>query len=49
MQSKVGELGDINDYSKKYHHDQNPGEDSEHINDTELQSYSKRALNLIQS
>ena len=49
MQSKVGELGDINDYSKKYHHDQNPGADSEHINDTELQSYSGRALNLIQS
>lgn len=49
MQSKVGELGDINDYSKKYHHDKNPGEDSEHISDTELQSYSRRALNLIQS
>ena len=49
MQIMLGELGDINDYSKKYHHDQNPGADSEHISDTELQSYSRRALNLIQS
>jgi len=49
MQTTLGELGDINDYSKKYHHDQNPGADSEHISDTELQSYSRRALNFIQS
>ncbi len=48
MQLKLGELEDINDYSKKYHHE-NPADDSEHISDTELQSYSKRTLNLIQS
>ncbi len=47
MQSKLAELGCINDYSKKYHHDQNPGADTEHVSDTELQSYSKRALKVL--
>lgn len=50
MQPKLAELGYINDYSKKYHHDQNPGgADTEPVSDIELQSYSKKALNVIQS
>jgi hypothetical protein len=43
------ELEDINDYSKKFHHDQNPGADSENVNDIELKSYSQRAIKIIQN
>lgn len=49
IQPKLVELEDINDYSKKYHHDPNSGADSEHVNDIELQSYSRRPISLIQS
>lgn len=49
MHLKYDELEDINNYSKKYHHDQNPGADSEPINDTELKSYAQRAINFIQN
>ncbi len=42
------ELGSINDYSKKYHHDTNPGKaDSEPINDGELQGYVQRTLAIV--
>ncbi len=42
------ELEAVNEYSKKYHHDQNPGGfDSEPIDDGELQSYVKRTLDLV--
>jgi wobble nucleotide-excising tRNase len=37
----------INDYSKKFHHDQNPGADSVPIGETELRGYVKRTLNLV--
>lgn len=43
----LDELSDINSYSKKYHHDQNPNAESELIMDTELQTYAERTLALI--
>lgn len=43
----LNELTDVNDYSKKYHHTTNPGADSETIDDGELKTFSKRALNLV--
>ena len=42
------ELSDLNDYSKKYHHLQNPMADSEPISDAALQAYVKRSLKVIQ-
>lgn len=41
------ELEAVNDYSKKYHHNTNSSSESEPIDDAELQSYSKRALELV--
>ena len=42
------ELGSINDYSKKYPHDTNPGKaDSEPINGAELQGYVQRTLAIV--
>lgn len=41
------ELDAVNDYSKKYHHDTNPANEQEQIDDTELQSYAKRSLELV--
>lgn len=42
------ELGSINDYSKKYHHDTNPGKaDGEPINDGELQGYVQQTLTIV--
>lgn len=44
----LGELEAINDYSKKYHHDQNPGGcETEPITDAELQGFVKRTLDLV--
>jgi wobble nucleotide-excising tRNase len=44
----LGELESINDYSKKYHHQTNPGKaDNEPINDGELQGYAKRTLAIV--
>ncbi len=36
----------INDYSKKYHHDQNPNADSEQLSPDELHGFVKRTLRL---
>jgi wobble nucleotide-excising tRNase len=48
MHPALEELESINDYSKKYHHDTNPGKaDSEPINDGELQGYVKRTLDIV--
>jgi wobble nucleotide-excising tRNase len=45
LKPKLPELEAINDYSKKYYHDQNPnGWATEPINDAALQAYSKRAM-----
>ncbi len=45
-QADLAELEDINDYSKKYHHDQNPNADSEPISQDELHGFVKRTLRL---
>ena len=45
MFGAVDELGAINDYSKKHHHESNPtGYETEPVNDGELQSFVKRTL-----
>lgn len=43
----LDELDAVNDYSKRYHHNTNPAYEKEPVDDTELQSYSKRALELV--
>lgn len=43
----LDELEDINNYSKKYHHQQNTNADSEPINEDELHAYVKRSLRLV--
>lgn len=41
----VAELTAINDYSKKFHHDTNPGKaDSEQLDDGELKTFVTRTL-----
>jgi wobble nucleotide-excising tRNase len=40
-------LEDINDYSKKYHHDTNSAADTEPIDDGELQAFVKRTLSVV--
>jgi len=45
MFNAVPELTAINDYSKKYHHDTNPGKaDTETLDDGELKTFVKRTL-----
>lgn len=41
------EMEAINDYSKKYHHQQNPHADTEPISEDELYGYVKRTLKLV--
>jgi wobble nucleotide-excising tRNase len=41
------EIESINEYSKKYHHDQNPNADSEGLSLEELYGYVKRTLRLV--
>ncbi len=43
----LSELEAINEYSKKYHHDQNPNADSEPLPEDELHGYVKRTLRLV--
>jgi wobble nucleotide-excising tRNase len=38
------ELGEVNEYSKRYHHAQNPGADTEPIDEAELKTYVERAV-----
>lgn len=48
MKPRLQNLEDINNYSKKYHHDQNPtGWATEPINDAALQAYAKRACEFM--
>ena len=48
LKSQLEEISNINDYSKKYHHDQNPTTaDTIAINDQELQPFVKRTLKII--
>lgn len=45
LYGELGEIEAINDYSKKFHHDTNPGQaDNELVNDGELQSIVQRTL-----
>ena len=46
-QADLTEIEAINDYSKKYHHDQNPGADSETLSEDELHGFVKRTLKLV--
>jgi wobble nucleotide-excising tRNase len=43
----LAEIEAINDYSRKYHHDQNPNAGSETISDDELHGFVKRTLRLV--
>ena len=43
----LNELEDINDYSKKYHHNQNANAHNEPISDGELQRYTRRTLDIV--
>lgn len=47
LRPQLDELNDVNSYSKKYHHDQNPNARSEPIVDAELRTYVERTLALI--
>jgi wobble nucleotide-excising tRNase len=47
MQYQLSELEEINDYSKRFHHDQTPFADSEPINEAELLTYVDRTLQAI--
>lgn len=48
IRDKLTEISEINDYSKKYHHE-NPGADSEPITDTELRAFAERTIRVIQN
>src|SRR5262249_23934271 len=43
--TKLTELGNLTEFSNRFHHDTNPAWDSEHINDSELLGFVRRALN----
>jgi wobble nucleotide-excising tRNase len=47
LQPMLKELGEVNDYVGKFHHDTNPGFESVPLVDGELVGFAKRALNLI--
>ena len=44
LQEELDELCNINDYSKRYHHGDNPAAETEPIDDGELSSYVRRTL-----
>ena len=46
-QADISEIEAINDYAKKYHHDQNPNADSEPLSLDELHGFVKRTLRLV--
>lgn len=43
----LAEIEAINDYSKKYHHEQNPNANSESVSEDELHGFVKRTLRLV--
>lgn len=48
LKPRLSELEDINNYSKKYHHEQNPTAcNTEPVNDAALRAYAKRALKFV--
>ncbi len=46
-QPMVAELGEINDFAKRYHHAFNPAADAEPIDPAELQTFAKRTLAFV--
>ena len=46
-QADLSEIEAINDYSKRYHHDQNSSADSETLSENELHGFVKRTLKLV--
>jgi wobble nucleotide-excising tRNase len=47
LQPIADDLDEINVYSRRYHHGENPGAATEPINDIELQGYIRRTLGLV--
>lgn len=47
LRNDLSEIMAINNYSKKYHHKENPNADNEPINDSEIVSFIERTLKLI--
>lgn len=47
LRPELRELEDVNEYSKKYHHNTNPAADSAEINDAELRSFTERTMQVI--
>ena len=48
LRSILPELSDINEYSKHFHHNQNPSDWNNYpINDAELKTYIERTLKVI--
>jgi wobble nucleotide-excising tRNase len=45
--AKLTELGNLIEYSNRFHHDTNPAWDAEHINDAELAGFVRRALDFV--
>lgn len=47
LRQYLDELGDMNEFSKRYHHGSNSSAESESLSDTELQSFVRRTLALV--
>jgi len=47
FQPILNEIEDINDYSKRFHHNNNSAADNEPLDDNELRAYAQRTLNLV--
>jgi len=47
MKPALAELEDLNDYSKRYHHNTNPGADHETVDEGELQTYVQRTFDFV--
>ena len=41
------DLEDLNEYTKRYHHGENPNAATESIDDIELSNYVKRTLKIV--
>jgi wobble nucleotide-excising tRNase len=49
LKPRIADISQINSYSSKYHHDQNPHANSEPISDGELNAWAARILNFVGS
>ncbi len=47
--TKLTELGNLIEYSNRFHHDTNPAWDVEHINDAELRGFVERAVSFVRA